>query len=157
MKSESLIDLFNRNNSDDILKEDDEKQLIRIREKLIKLYELKNKKIENNNTTYAYINDPLNNEESNDYKNYRNRNNTIRNMMAQEFYKNIVIFSISASTFIYFTKFSNFFTKVNSLIIFKPLFLFTFCASPFLISLYFSKLSCEYEHKKHIQCEKHKI
>jgi hypothetical protein len=57
---------------------------------------------------------------------------------------NSIIFLFSLSSLLYFTKISNYLTKINSLMIFKPVFLFTFCAAPLGISLYYSKINWQY-------------
>ncbi len=54
----------------------------------------------------------------------------------------VVLFSLSS--YFYFTKISNYLNKVNSLSIFKPIFLTTFCFAPLGVSLYNTKINWEF-------------
>jgi len=58
----------------------------------------------------------------------------------EEFYKNIAVIALSITSYVYFTKLSNYLSRVNSLKIFRPLFIFNFCILPIGITLYYSHL-----------------
>jgi hypothetical protein len=68
-------------------------------------------------------------------------NNT--DFMKVELTKNSIVIASSALLYIYFTRISDYMIKANSLKIFKPVFLFTFCLAPIGISLYNTKLDYE--------------
>lgn len=67
--------------------------------------------------------------------------------MKVEFTKNLIVAASSAIIYVYFTKISDYMVKANSLKLFKPVFIFTFCLAPIGISLYNTKL--DYEIKKY--------
>lgn len=66
-----------------------------------------------------------------------------RKFIMSEINKNLYAFLFSLSSLIYFTKISNYLFKINSIVIFKPIFLLTFCGAPLAITLYDSKINWE--------------
>lgn len=66
-----------------------------------------------------------------------------RKFIMSEINKNLYAFLFSLSSLIYFTKISNYLFKINSIVIFKPIFLLTFCCAPLAITLYDSKINWE--------------
>jgi hypothetical protein len=121
-------------------KQKDSGQLKRIEQKLMLLYELK----------HGILDKTINDIELNfrgDVKTFykENKKSFLQSLdnrnINMELKNNIIVGMISLSSYLYFTKISKMFNSVHSIALFRPIFLFTFCGAPILISFYFSYLN----------------
>jgi hypothetical protein len=115
-----------------LFENDDDIKLQNIRNKM-------NKIIQSKKINFLIIN---NEEYEGNYKlNYQFTTESKRIFLKHEIIKNILILTISTSVYVYFTKFSHYLQRINSIKYYKQIFLFTFSLCPIAISSYFSVLN----------------
>jgi hypothetical protein len=132
--TEKIINSFF--NQEDSIKPKSTDQINRIKNKMILLYDLKfhqNSEIKSDNKINAVF---MNKNIPQSFK---------KKKIKEEIKKTLFISTSAILSYIYFTKVSNMFIRVESLVIFRPIFIFTFCCCPVLISIYFSNLNYKYE------------
>jgi len=125
----------------DSLKPRDSEQIRRIEKKMLTLYELKYGNLYNTESKNKFNNLKEENLTTAN-KNTQSKNKIIldKNFINKEIKQNSLFGILSICSYVYFTRISKILTKTNSVLLFRPLFLFTFCAAPVIISLYFTKL-----------------
>jgi hypothetical protein len=138
-QKESLLNL-NFLHSDK-LKTRDSEQIRRIEKKILTFYELKYGNLfrtESKNKLENFKEENLTSENKNTQ--LINKITLDKNFINKEIKQNTLFGIISICSYVYFTRFSKILSRTNSVALFRPLFLFTFCAAPVIISLYFTKL-----------------